>query len=285
MILDETADLLVSLLGRQADDITIERINIGVFYTGVKLSDGSGGVAYTPAADLHKGLRASPMTPERPVPLRLKGMPVRNVLENKERSLLVGLVRLVVMNALSSKIITDDRYRISYDASVIDLLDPTKLGKVGMVGAIMPFLKRLKQIPGIDLSVIERKTESLKEEDMRFLVPTENADAVLRSCDTVIITGAAAANGTIEGLLDQTKTGATVIVAGPTASLLPDALFARNVGIVSGVKVTDADTALDMLSEGIAVYHLFRTCVRKINIIKQEAGISCPAAIKSPTKR
>ncbi len=268
MILDETADLLLGLLGKQAEDITIERIIIGVFYTGVKLSDGSGGVAYTPAADLHKGSRSSLTAAERLAPAPLKGMTVHKVLEGGG-SILSDLVRLVVMNALSSRFITDDRYRVIYDANVFDLPDLEKLGRIGMVGAIAPFLKRLRDIPGIDLSVIERKPESLKAEEMRFYVPADEAGAVLPACDTVIITGAAAANGTIEELLGYAKTGAMIIVAGPTVSLLPDALFKRNVGIVSGVKVTDADKALDMLSEGVGVYHLFKTCVRKINIMKQ----------------
>jgi uncharacterized protein (DUF4213/DUF364 family) len=268
MILDETVNLLLRLLGKEAEDITIERIIIGVFYTGVKLSDGSGGVAYTPAADLHRGSRSSLTAAERPAPAPLKGMAVRRVLEGEGGSTLSNLVRLVVMNALSSRFITDDRYRVICDANVFGLLDLGKLGKIGMVGAISPFLKQLRDIPGIDLSVIERKPESLNAEEMRFYVPADEAGAVLPACDTVIITGAATANGTIEELLGYTKRGAMVIVTGPTASLLPDAFFKRNVSIVSGVKVTDADKALDTLSEGVEVYHLFKTCVRKINIVK-----------------
>ncbi len=269
MILGETGDLLLELLGEEAEDITIERIVIGAFFTGVKLSDGSGGVAYTPTADLHRGPRTSLTAAERPAPAPLKGMAVRKMLEGGGGSTLLDLVRLVVMNALSSRFITDDRYKVRYDADVLDLLDFKKLGKVGMVGAIVPFLKRLKNVPGIDLSVIEKKTEGLKPEEMRLFVPADQAGAVLPACDTVIITGAAVANGTIEELLGYTKTGAMVVVTGPTVSLLPDGFFRRNVGIVSGVKVADADKALDMLSEGIEVYHLFKTCIRKINIMKQ----------------
>lgn len=269
MLLDETIELLLGLLGKEAENITIDRIIIGVFYAGVKLSDGSGGVAYTPAADLHRGPRSSLLAAERPAPAPLKGMAVRKVLEGGGGSTLSDLVRLLVMNALSSKFITDDRYKVIYDANVFELLDLGKLGRIGMVGAIVPFLKRLTEIPGIDLSVIERKPESLKAEEMRFYVPAGEAGAVIPACDTVIITGAAAANGTMEELLGYAKTGAMVVVAGPTVSLLPDAFFKRNVSIVSGVKVTDPDKALDMLSEGVQVYHLFKTCVRKINIMKR----------------
>lgn len=271
MVLEETRDILGGLLGRQADEITIDRIVIGVFFTGVKLSDGSGGVAYTPTADLHDGSRSSETAAERPARLPLRGMRVREVLE-RGGSTLPNLVRLVVMNALSSRFVTKGPYDVLYGVDALDLLDHAKLGKVGMVGAIVPFLKRLKAIPGIDLKIVEKKPESLKADDTRFYVPDGNAAAVLSSCDTVIITGAAVSNGTIEELLGYTRAGATVVVTGPTVSFLPDALFKRNVSIVSGVEVTDPDAALDILSEGVEAYHLFNKCVRKINITNRKDG-------------
>jgi uncharacterized protein len=273
MILDETSDILLGLLGREADEIAIERIVIGAFFTGVKLSDGSGGISYTPTADLHKGSRSLPTAAERTAPAPLKGMRVSEVLA-RGGSILADLVRLVTINALSSKFITGERYNVVYDVDALDLLDRNKLGKVGMVGAIVPFLKRLETIPGIDLSIVEKKPESLKAGQMRFYVPPDDAQAVLSSCDTMIVTGAAVSNGTIEGLLGYAKAGATVIVAGPTVSLLPDALFRRNVSIVSGVGVTDADAAVDMLSEGVEVYHLFKRCIQKMNILKEQTEIS-----------
>jgi uncharacterized protein (DUF4213/DUF364 family) len=267
MIIDETVDLLLRLLGARASEITIERIVIGAFYTGVKLSDGSGGVAYTPVADLHHGSPSSPSTTERPAPAPLKGMAVSTVLA-EGGTVLADLVRLVVLNALSSRFIMEGRYRVVPDVDTLDLLEPSTLGRVAMVGAITPFIRRLAAVPGVELSVIERKPESLKGDDARFYVPADDAATLIPACDTVIITGATASNGSIEDLLGYTRKGATVVVTGPTASLLPDAFFSRNVGIVSGVTVTDPDAALDTISEAVAVYHLFKTCIRKINIIK-----------------
>ena len=268
MIIERTADLLRERYGEKMIDIKIERITIGIFFTGVKLSDGSGGVAYTPVADLH-GVSCCPsMAAERPAPLPLKGMSVRDVLKQPGRSMLADMVKLVVMNALSSKYLTPDRYQIIYDADAFDLIDLRKAGRVGMVGAFIPFLKQLKMIPDIDLSVIERKQDTLKPDEMKFYVPDERARDVLPACDTVIITGASMANGTIDELLTFTRPAANVIVAGPTASILPDVLFANNVSAVSGVCVTEPDVALDMLAEGVGAYHLFGTCMRKINVLR-----------------
>jgi uncharacterized protein (DUF4213/DUF364 family) len=280
VILEETADILGRLLGTEADEIAIEGIVIGVFFTGVKLSDGSGGVAYTPTVELHDGSRSSKTAADRPAPLPLRGMRVREVL-GRGGSVMSDLVRLVVMNALSSRFVARGRYNVIYDTDAFDLLDPGRLGKVGMVGAIAPFLKRLKSIPGVDLSIIEKKPESLKAGDMRFYVPEGDVPAILSSCDTVIITGAAVSNGTIEGLLGHTRAGAMVVVTGPTVSFLPDVLFNKNVTIVSGVEVTDADAALDMLSEGVEVYHLFKRCLRKMNIINGKGGDSISAGRRS----
>jgi len=269
MVLEETVGLLRTLHGEGLGDITIERIAIGVFFTGVKLSDGSGGVAYTPTADLHDHTCCPSMAAERPFPGRLKGTAVSDILKMRAGTTLARLVTLVVMNALSARFLTSDRYPIVYDRDALDFVDLTGAGRIAMVGAFIPFLKVFKTIPAIDLAVIEQKRETLKPDEMRFYSPAEEAPRVLPACDTVIITGASISNGTIDDLLSWTRPGARVIVTGPTASILPDALFARNATIVGGVQVTDPDMALDLIAEGLGAYHLFDTCVRKINIAKE----------------
>lgn len=268
LIIEGTAGLLREHYAEKMKEIKIERIIIGMFFSGVKLSDGSGGVAYTPVADLHGVACCHSMAAERPSPISLKGMSVHDALKQPGRSMLADLVKLVVMNALSSRFLTPDRYRIIYDADALDLMDLRKAGKIGMVGAFIPFLRQLKMMPDIDLAVIERTRETLKPDEMRFYVPADKAREVLPTCDTVIITGASMTNGTIDELLSFTTPVANVIVTGPTASMLPDVLFANDVSAVSGVYVTEPDLALDMLAEGAGAYHLFGTCVRKINVLR-----------------
>ena len=148
------------------------------------------------------------------------------------------------------------------------MLDLERLEKVAMVGAIPPFLKRLKREPHLKLHLIERKRASVENDEVRFLIPEEAVPDVLPQCDTVIITGAAIANGTMEALLDLTREDATVVVAGPTAGFVPDALFARGVSIVSTVVVTEPERTLDLLAEGKGAYQLFaEKCIRKINLL------------------
>jgi len=269
MIFDRTLERLQRLQGERIRDLKLDRIVIGIFFTGVKLSDGSGGVAYTPRDDLHGATCCHSMAAERPASAPLKGMDVQDILGGPTDSALSHLVKLVVTNALSSRFITPDRYRIVYDADALDLVDLDKAGRIGMVGAFIPFLKQLKAVPNIDMAVIERKPEVLKADEMRFYVPAEKARDALSSCDTVIITGATMANRTLDELLGYTKQGADVILTGPTASMLPDVLFEHNVRALCGVQVIDPDRTLDMLAEAGGALRLFHSgCVRKMNVLK-----------------
>jgi uncharacterized protein len=267
MVLEETIDLLKDLHGKHLDDLRVNRIVVGVFFSGIKLSDGSAGVIYTPTSDLHSTDSTTPMAMDKPVPPRITGAPVASLLRTGGASALDRTVTLVAVNALSAPFLTPDRYPVRFDNDVLDLVDTGRGGRVGMVGAIRPFLKRLKKVPGMEISVVEQKKESLADDEKKYFVPADRAKDVLLICDTVIITGATISNGTIDGLLAMIRPGTRIIVTGPTASMLPDALFARGVSIVSGVTVTDADLALDMVAEGAIAYHLFKTCLRKINIV------------------
>lgn len=269
MILERTAGLLRCLYGGDVKGITIEKIIFGVFFSGVKLSDGSAGVAYTPMADLHDVACYSSMGTDLPVPVAMKGLSVHHILNHTGVSMLDRLVRLLVMNALSARFITPDRYRIIRDGDALDMINLREAGRIAMVGAFVPFLRRLKGVPGINLCVLERKRDSLKADELRFYVPAERAREVIPFCDTVIITGASIANDSIDELLSMARPETEVIVTGPTASLLPDVLFENNVSLVSGVQVTDPDLALDILAEGGTAYRLFNTSVRRTNVVRE----------------
>jgi uncharacterized protein (DUF4213/DUF364 family) len=73
-------------------------------------------------------------------------------------------------------------------------------------------------------------------------------------------------NGTLEGLLALAAPEASVIVVGPSGSLLPDALFSRGVRWAGGCALTDPDAALELLAQGARARHLYGTCARRINL-------------------
>lgn len=271
MVLGETIDAIRFLYGERLKDITVERLVVGVFFTGVKLSSGYGGISYTPVSALHghTGKAPKPMSQK---PFIFKGRPVSEILARDEKTPIFTTVTVTVLNALSEPFLNEGPYTLVEDRDALDIIDLESVKEAAMVGAIPPFLARLKKRPGIRIHVIEKKKESLRGADRGFYVPASRVREVLPFCDTVIITGASIANNTIDELLDSVSPEATVIITGPTASFLPDALFKKGVKLVSGVRVTSPDRALDMLQEGMTAYHLFDGCVRKLNVLNGAGG-------------
>lgn len=275
MIVEETIDLIHELYQRRLQAITIDRIIVGIFFTGVQLSNGYSGISYTPITEIHNEGGCIHVKGKQREPFRFKGAPVTEIFPLDANDLLVRSIQISTLNALSAKNLTEARYRMVEDQDPLDLLDLSRLKNVAMVGAIPPFLKRLKTQRQLKLHLIERKSESIGEDEARFLVPEDAIPDVLSQCDAVIITGAAIANGTIETLLDLAQDDATVVVAGPTTGFLPDALFARGVSIVSTVLVSEPDRTLDLLAEGKGAYQLFaEKCVRKINLLGETQGLT-----------
>lgn len=270
MIIDETIGFIQELYKEKVQEITIERVVVGIFFTGVKLSNGLAGISYTPTEDIHQEggcIRIGSVT-QKTFPIR--GTSALDILSFPDGGMLFHTVKIVVLNALSALFMTKSVYHIVDDRDALDLIDLGVVRKVAMVGAIPPFMDRLKKIKDLDLHVIEKKIESFRGDEIRFYVPATEAASLLSLCDTVIITGAAIANGSMETLLGYTGKARHVIVAGPTAGFIPDALFSRGVGLVSSVVVTDPDKTLDLLAEGKGAYQLFaEKCVKKINIVNQ----------------
>jgi uncharacterized protein (DUF4213/DUF364 family) len=274
MVIDETINLIRELYREHLQGITVDRLIAGIFFTGVKLSNNLAGISYTPTADIHQEGGCIHVNGVPREPYHFKGLPVSDFLDLKEEGMLLRTVQIVILNALSVQFFNGNHYQVIEERDPMDLLDLRGMQNVAMVGAIPPFLKRLKKEPHLKIHLIERKKDSLAEDEIRLLVPEERITDILPRCDAVIITGAAIANGTMETLLDLTPEDATVIVAGPTAGLLPDALFARGVSIVSTVVVPDPDRALDLLAEGNGAFQLFAAkCLRKINILSSAYGL------------
>lgn len=274
MVIDETIGLIRELYQERLPQIIVDRLIAGIFFTGVKLSNNLAGISYTPTADIHQEDGCIHVNGVPREPYHFNGLPVHDLLDFQAEGMLVRTVQIVMLNALSAQFLNGNHYQVVEERDPLDLLDLRRLQNVAMVGAIPPFLKRLKKEPHLNLHLIERKKDSLAEDEIRLLVPEERIADILPRCDAVIITGAAIVNGTIETLLDLTPENATVIVAGPTAGFLPDALFARGVSIVSTVIVSDPDRALDLLAEGNGAFQLFaEKCVRKINILSSAYGL------------
>lgn len=264
-ILDEAATTLGGLYGDGLARLTVERLVVGIFFVGVKLSNGCGGVAYTPPEAI-KSASNRILKVNTPA---IRGMPATAVMAGKIPGPFAGVIRLATLNALSVPFFDADHYCIdtSGDLSGVPTLFTNR--RVCMVGAIIPLLKRLKELGAAEVAIIDRKKETQAEAEAGYgtFVPLKSTAAALARCETAVFTGAAIANNSIGELLSLVPKDAAIAVVGPTAGFVPDPLFRRNTALVGTVVVTDSDQALEILAEGGGGYRLFGSCVRKINLV------------------
>jgi uncharacterized protein (DUF4213/DUF364 family) len=251
------------------DDVLVERVVLGVFFTGVKLTNGHAGVCYTPIKDVPEAVCCPSSAATTPASGRLRG---RAALQVAEESMRGGPLRRAVgiatLNALS------DCYRSSQasaEYSILPGFDPiddlvlADDAHVVVVGALVPYLRTLKR-RGKPFCVLEQDPTTLKADELPFYQPAARAPAVVPTADVLIATGTTLINGTLDGLLALARADTDITVVGPTASLLPDPLFRRGVNSVGGVRVTDPDALLDTLAEGGSGYHFFGKTAQKITL-------------------
>lgn len=269
MVINETIALLEDRCNGKFDSLVVENAVIGIIYTGIKLSDGSSGVSYTPIAEMHESSCCMDRSVQKKGTKSFKGMSVNELLHMESTAPVLNAVKVAAMNALSSDFIAGGEYEKVYDKDALDLMLADSVQKICMVGAFKPFLKRLKQISGIELSVLERRREKLAHDEQKYYAAPDKAARFLSNADMVIITGSSIANGTIDSLLDHVRPDALSAVVGPSASFIPDALFSQKIKIMSGVLISDSRRMLEVVAEGGGTYHLFAAGARKINILRQ----------------
>lgn len=251
------------------DDVQIERVVLGVFFTGVKLTNGHGGVCYTPIKDVPEAVCCPTSAATTPASGRLRG---RAALQVAEEALAGGPLRraigIAVLNALSDSYWStrgSGPYSILTSFDPIDDLELADDAHVVVVGALVPYLRTLKR-RGRPFCVLEQDPAALKADELPFYQPAERAPDVIPTADVLITTGTTLINGTLEGLLALARADTDITVVGPSASMLPDPLFRRGVRSVGGVRVTDPDPLLDTLAEGGSGYHFFGKTAQKVTL-------------------
>uniref|UniRef100_UPI00261F742F Rossmann-like domain-containing protein n=1 Tax=uncultured Campylobacter sp. TaxID=218934 RepID=UPI00261F742F len=136
-----------------------------------------------------------------------------------------------------------------------------------VVGALVPYIKTLMK-NGADFKILELDKSTLKEAELPFYLPASEAASVVPRADNVIITATTLINDTLGGLLRLKKSGAKLVLVGPTTPLLPQALFERGVDFAGGTLVRDADAVLDIIAQAGSGYHFLGKFADKITICK-----------------
>jgi uncharacterized protein len=271
-ILGETIAAIGAILGPELDEIVVERVVVGLFFTGVKLTNGSAGSCATPIKTIPEAVCCPSSAMAMPFPGKLAGRRAADL----AREALSGhgirrAVGIATVNALADRCWQrrphpDVELRPGVDA--FDATEIRKSEKVVVVGAFVPFLKELKR-RGQPFLVLEQDSATLKADELPFFRPAEQAAEIVPEADVVLITGATLVNNTLEDLLALVRPETRVTIVGPTVGMLPDAFLARGADVLGCVKITDADAFLDLLAEGGSGYHFFGRSAQKLVLARR----------------
>src|SRR5580700_1121773 len=203
-ILGETIAAIGAILGPELDEIVVERAVVGLFFTGVKLSNGSTGSCATPIKTIPEAVCCPSSAMAMPFPGKVAGRRAADLA--REALSGHGIRRAVGIAAVNALADYCWQRRPHPDVELcpgIDAFDATEIrkgDKVVVVGAFVPFLKELKR-RGQPFLVLEQDAATLKPEEMPFYRPPAEAGAVIPEADVVLITGATLVNNTLEDLL------------------------------------------------------------------------------------
>lgn len=246
----------------------ISAAHVGVFYTAVEISTGEVGVAFTP-----RGLTDTVCCPKSAAGAPPAGLLVgAKAWEIAEHALAPSPLRralgVATLNALSLAAIAHHGLPEGVMHEHLDALNAVAIGsddKVAMVGAFVPFIKKLKGKVA-KLFVIDKHPEALKPEEHAFWMSPDRAGEVLEDADVAIFSGSVLVEGGTDELLEWAKGARLKIMAGPTTPLWSRPFFRRGIAVMGGIMPTDNSMLLSIVAEGGSGY-LFERAARKVCVV------------------
>lgn len=268
----ETIDLIAERCPAPLEEVSIGDLVIGIFFTGVNLSTGHAGVAFTPIGEIPEAVCCPTTAARMPQAGSLEGKPISEILKySLDRNVLKSAIGVAAMNALSQIVIESEdgaNDQIIKRADGFDLLEIQPHETVSLIGAFGPYIRRLK-IMGNPFFIVEKSPQTLRSDEVRYYRSESEMGSVVEKSDIVVITGTAIVNHTIDAILSSVGNGKRTAIIGPTASMIPDAFFKRGVHVMAGVRILDPDRMIKVLKEGGSAYHLLKECSEKIAFVKR----------------
>lgn len=269
ILLENTSMNIQNYFGDRLNDIVVERATLGLFFSGIKLSTGHGGLCFTPIKEIPEAVCCPSSARAMPLSGKLNGRSAKDYLADLSHSnILRKTLGIAVLNALSSCYWDENKhfkYKLKIGVDAFDEIVIPKNGKTVVVGALVPMLKKLI-VAEADFKVLEMDSRTLKAKELEHYAPAEDAYKYVPQADLLVITGVTILNDTLPDLLKLCKPKAQIVVTGPTAGMLPDAFFENKVTIMGGILVTKPDEVLDIIAEGGSGYHFFGKSAERLVI-------------------
>ncbi len=103
ILLQESADILKEYFGERLDKMVVERAVFGLFFSGVKLSTGHGGLCFTPVKEIPEAVCCPSSAKAMPLSGKLGGRSVKSYLDDlSHANILRKTLAIATLNALSA---------------------------------------------------------------------------------------------------------------------------------------------------------------------------------------
>jgi len=272
-VIAETIDIITERSPTPLKEMWIDDLVIGIFFTGVKLSTGHSGVAFTPIGEIPEAVCCPTTAARMPQAGNLKGSPVSEILKySLDSNVLKSAIGIATLNALTQWIVGSQKkgkYQIIQDKDGFDLLEIQPHETVSLIGAFGPYIRRLKMMEN-PFFIIEKNPQTLRTDEIKYFKSESEMASALGRSNVVIITGTAIVNHSIDHILSFITEEKRTAIIGPTASMIPDAFFKRGVGVIAGVRILNPDLMINILKQGGSAYHLLKECSEKIAFVKDK---------------
>ena len=271
-VIADTIEILEEKSPTPLEEVLVDDLVIGIFFTGVKLSTGHAGCAFTPIGEVPEAVCCPTTAARMPQAGKLGGRPVSEILKYAlDLNVLKSAIGVATLNALSQLVIESEderKYKVTKDKDGFDLLQIQPHETVSLIGAFGPYIRRLKMM-GNPFFIIEKNPQTLRQDEMKYYKSESEMSFALEKSDVVIITGTSIVNLPIDTILSFITHGTRTAIIGPTASMIPDAFFKRGLQVMAGVKILKPDLMIKILKQGGSAYHLLKDCSEKIAFTKK----------------
>lgn len=268
-LLHEISDDVATRLGSARDRLSIERAVLGLFFVGVKLSNGAGGVCATPLKSIPQAVCCPSSAQTMPAPGKLRGRSVGQALEDLHRGgPLRRALAIATLNALVESVWQQDGVPDGVsqnDRDALSALDIQPHHHVVLVGGFPPYMREFIRT-GQSFRVLELDPGVLKPEELPYYVPAAQAAQTIPHAHVLVVTGTTLINDSLDALLDLARPGTQIALIGPSVPLWPGPLLKRGVTVLGGVRVGDPDALLDCLAEGGSGYHFFGKSAERVTL-------------------
>jgi uncharacterized protein len=210
-------------------------------FCALELDDGSIGFTYLQLADTEAPLR------DRHGGHSLGGVEAFALArEFKGADPVARTLAFAAINALSQQLFTRAGWVPAASGDPLGAIDPQQGEHIGMIGLFRPLVPIVAR-SGARLTVLELK-DTLVRDSAHFRVTLD--PAALATCEKVVSTCTVLLNDTLDDVLAACRRARRFAIVGPTASCVPDPLFARGVDTLGGRRVTDRERFLEAFRSG-----------------------------------